>query len=94
MIFHNAGEPKVYIGSADWMTRNIDRRVEVTVPIFDSSIKQELIDIINIQLKDNKKARIWDEELSNQYVKTDSDKEVRAQITTHEYFKRKLDAKK
>jgi len=93
LIFQNGGDPKVYIGSADWMTRNIDRRVEVTVPIFDPKIKQELIDMINIQLKDNKKARIWDEELTNEYVKTNSDKECRAQIATHEYFKRKLETK-
>lgn len=94
MIFTNAGDAKVYIGSADWMTRNIDRRVEVTVPIFDPTIKQELIDMINIQLKDNTKSRVWDADLSNNYVVTGSDKEVRAQIATHEYLKKKLETKK
>lgn len=94
MIFTNAGDAKVYIGSADWMTRNIDRRVEVTVPIFDPTIKQELIDMINIQLKDNTKSRVWNADLSNTYVVTGSDKEVRAQIATHEYLKKKLETKK
>lgn len=94
MIFTNAGDAKVYIGSADWMTRNIDRRVEVTVPIFDPTIKQELIDMINIQLKDNTKSRVWNADLSNTYVVTGSDKEVRAQIATHEYLKKKLESKK
>ncbi len=94
MIFENAGDPKVYIGSADWMTRNIDRRVEITVPIFDPKIKQELIDILNIQLSDNTKARVWDKDLTNKYVKTGIEKDIRAQIVTHEYFKRKLESKK
>lgn len=94
LIFGNDGDPKVYIGSADWMTRNIDRRVEVTVPIFDSKIKQELIDIIDIQLKDNTKARVWDKDLSNEYVQTDAEKNSRAQIATHEYFKKKLESRK
>ena len=94
MIFTNAGDSKVYIGSADWMTRNIDRRVEVTVPIFDPAIKQELIDMINIQLKDNTKSRVWNADLSNTYVVTGSDKEMRAQIATHEYLKKKLEIKK
>ena len=94
MIFTNAGDAKVYIGSADWMTRNIDRRVEVTVPIFDPAIKQELIDMINIQLKDNTKSRVWNADLSNTYVVTGSDKEMRAQIATHEYLKKKLEIKK
>ena len=94
MIFTNAGDAKVYIGSADWMTRNIDRRVEVTVPIFDPAIKQELIDMINIQLKDNTKSRVWNADLSNTYVVTGSDKEMRAQIATHEYLKKKLETKK
>ena len=55
-VFHNGGKPKVYIGSADWMKRNLYRRVECICPVFDPSLKQELIDILNIQLADNVKA--------------------------------------
>ena len=68
MIFHNNGNEKVYISSADWMVRNLDHRIEVATPILDSSIKKELIEIINIQLKDNQKARILNTDLVNKYV--------------------------
>lgn len=94
LVFANGGDEKVYIGSADWMSRNLDRRVEVTVPILDPKIKQELIDILNIQLKDNTKARIWDKNLENKYVSENEGKDVRAQIAIHEYFKKKAESKK
>ena len=68
MIFHNNGNEKVYISSADWMVRNLDHRIEVAAPILDTKIKKELVDIINIQLKDNQKARVLDAELLNKYV--------------------------
>ena len=64
-IFHNSGKEKVYISSADWMVRNLDHRVEATCPIFDEDIKRVLKNILNIQLNDNVKARILDNELSN-----------------------------
>ena len=69
-VFHNSGKEKVYISSADWMVRNLDHRVEATCPILDEEIKQELKDILNIQLQDNVKARWLDNELSNEYVNT------------------------
>ena len=68
MIFHNNANEKVFISSADWMVRNLDHRIEVATPILDPKIKKELIDIIQIQLKDNQKARIIDSELLNKYV--------------------------
>ena len=61
LIFSNNNNPKVFISSADWMTRNIDNRVEVTCPIYDNDIKQELIDIFEICWSDNVKARIINE---------------------------------
>ncbi|MEP6677052.1 MAG: polyphosphate kinase 1, partial [Ferruginibacter sp.] len=67
MIFHNGGKEKVFISSADWMRRNIDHRIEAACPVFEKDIRQELKDILQIQLKDNIKARILDNELSNQY---------------------------
>ncbi len=76
MIFHNDGKEKVFISSADWMVRNIDHRIEAAVPIFDKAIKNELKDIINIQLKDNVKARWLESSLSNNYVPSGSKKKV------------------
>ena len=86
MIFHNNGKEKVYISSADWMVRNLDHRIEVATPILDEKIKKELIDIINIQLKDNQKARILDTELSNKYVPSVGMKKVKSQVETHHYL--------
>jgi polyphosphate kinase len=88
MIFHNNGKEKVYISSADWMVRNLDHRIEVATPIFDPVIKKELIDIINIQLKDNQKARILDSELANKYV-TLVGKKYKSQEATYLYLKGK-----
>jgi len=86
MIFENNGSPKVFISSADWMLRNIDHRIEVTCPVLEKDKKQELIDIINIQLRDNIKARILDNEQSNQYVNPRNTKKVRSQIEIFNYL--------
>jgi len=88
-IFGNNGDPKVYISSADFMTRNIENRVEVTCPIYDSEIKQELIDTFTICWKDNVKARVFDEAQSNTYRKN-NDPQLRAQFQTYTYYKEKL----
>lgn len=87
LVFCNGGDEKMYMGSADWMTRNIDRRVEVMSPIYDDSIKKQLRHLLNLQLSDNVKARLWDKELSNQYKETNQKKKVRAQLETYRYFK-------
>jgi polyphosphate kinase len=87
-VFHNRGKEKVYISSADWMLRNLEHRVEVTVPIWNEEIKQELIDILNIQLEDNVKARWLDNELNNEYVRTNR-KRVRSQVETYNYLTKK-----
>jgi polyphosphate kinase len=89
MIFHNQGKEKVYISSADWMVRNLNHRVEAAVPITDPIIKQELIDIIHIQLRDNVKARILNSELANNYVPFVGKKKIRSQIETYHYLFRK-----
>ncbi|HRI25854.1 MAG TPA: polyphosphate kinase 1 [Ferruginibacter sp.] len=90
MIFHNGGKEKVFISSADWMVRNIDHRVEVACPIFEKNIQQELKDILQIQLKDNIKARILDNELSNLYVNPRNTKKIRSQVETYNYLYRKV----
>jgi polyphosphate kinase len=66
-IFANGGKKKVFLSSGDWMTRNFDRRVEVTFPIYDPAVQRELEEFLDIQWRDNVKARILDERLSNQY---------------------------
>ena len=89
MIFHNGGKEKTFISSADWMVRNIDHRVEVACPIFEKNIQQELKDILQIQLKDNTKARMLDNELANQYVNPRNTKKIRSQVETYNYLYRK-----
>ncbi|MHA4811274.1 polyphosphate kinase 1 [Flavitalea flava] len=85
-IFHNGGKEKVYISSADWMVRNLDHRVEVTCPVLDESITQELKKILEIQLSDNVKARWLDNELLNKYKRDPTEKKVRSQIDIYNYL--------
>jgi polyphosphate kinase len=89
MIFHNAGKERVFISSADWMVRNLDHRVEAAVEITNPDLKSELTDIIHIQLRDNVKARILNNELSNNYVPYAGKKLVRSQIETYQYLYKK-----
>lgn len=86
--FANGGDPLVYMGSADWMARNLDSRVEVTTPILDKNIRQELLDILDIQLRDNVKARILDGSFENKFVENNKP-EIRTQIEIYNYLKQK-----
>jgi len=90
-VFHNNGKEKVYISSADWMVRNLDHRVEATCLVTDPQIKTELKDILTIQLSDNVKARILNNELTNEYVNTGR-KKIRSQIETYKYLFNKTKA--
>ena len=85
-IFENHGDPLVYISSADWMGRNIDERVEVGCPIFDPEVKQTIIDIVDIQLKDNVKARIIDSAQSNPYYVDENEESIRSQVKIYDYL--------
>ena len=89
LVFHNAGDSLVYISSADWMVRNLDHRVEAACPILDIELKEEMLEILKIQLKDNVKARILDTELNNVYVSSQGKKKVRSQIETYNYLIKK-----
>jgi len=88
-IFHNGGKEKVFISSADWMVRNIDHRVEATCPILDEDIKRVLKNILQIQLSDNVKARILDNDLSNRYVREKNQKRIRSQVEIYNYLHQK-----
>jgi polyphosphate kinase len=89
MIFANGGHERVYISSADWMVRNIDHRVEAACPILEKNMRKEIIDIINIQLSDNIKARILDNEGNNEYVNPRNKTKVRSQVETYNYLRNK-----
>lgn len=93
-VFANDGDELYYISSADWMTRNLDHRIEVSSPVFDKDLQKELMDIIKIQLEDNVKARIIDEKQSNRYKKTNSSKSIRSQIELNNYYKAMSESKK
>ena len=89
-VFGTGVDAQVFISSADWMIRNLDHRVEVACPVYDKDIKQELIDILNIQLAENVKGRILDNEQSNDYVPRDKhEPEVRAQEAIYKYLRDK-----
>jgi polyphosphate kinase len=90
-IFGNNGDPEVFISSADFMTRNLDTRVEVACPIYDPAIKQELIDVFEMGWKGNVKARFHSQLLDNKYRQKGDNPVFRAQLETYNYYKRKAD---
>jgi polyphosphate kinase len=87
LVFENGGDKKVIISSADWMTRNMDNRVEVGCPIFDPDIKSRIINILNIQWQDTVKARVIDAQQTNKYVKRGNRKQLRSQVEIYDYLK-------
>ncbi len=87
MIFCNGGNEEYYISSADLMTRNIEHRIEVTCPVFDKGIKNEMKEIFEIQWSDNVKARVLDSTLSNEFVESGK-KPVNSQIEVQNYLKK------
>jgi len=88
-IFGNGGQTEVFISSADFMTRNLDGRVEVTCPIYDQEIKKELIDNFDLGWKGNVKARYHSAALDNKYRDANGEKVFRAQLETYKYYQEK-----
>lgn len=87
-VFHNNGKEKIFISSADWMSRNLDNRSEVAVPIYDTEVRKQLKDILNIQLSGNTKVRILDRRQENMYKKPKpGETKIRVQDEIYEYFK-------
>lgn len=92
-IFYNGGNQEIFIASADWNERNLDRRIEIAVPIFDEDIQAELRDIVKIKLNDTVKARVLDKGFSNQYVPCKGKKRVQSQIAIYKYLKKRREKK-
>jgi polyphosphate kinase len=86
-IFANGGKELIYLTSADFMTRNIDNRVEAGFPIYDADLKKQIRDMINLQLKDNTKSREINKTNTNKYHRTSSNTHHRAQVEIYDYLK-------
>jgi len=86
-VFHNDGEPLCFMGSADWMNRNLHSRIEVCFPVYDVKLKQELLDILDLQLRDNTKAVLFTSDLKNNRI-TPAEPPVAAQQSIYEYVKK------
>ena len=85
--FANSGNPLYYISSADWMLRNLDHRIEVTVPVKDESIKQMIQNILDIQLRDNCKARLISGDNRHIYKEAEAgEEEIRSQMAVYDYL--------
>lgn len=88
MVFEGGGDRKVFISSADWMTRNMDNRIEVGCPVYDKGLQQQIVDVLELQFKDTLKARVIDKEQTNKYVRRGNRKKLRSQIEIYDYLKR------
>lgn len=88
--FDNGGKPQLFLGSPDWMRRNLYRRIEAVVPVLDPALRQELTDMLEIQLADKRKACFVDAQQHNCWKSTHPQKEkIRSQYTFYEYLKQK-----
>lgn len=88
--FYNDGQEDLFLTSADWMRRNLNRRIETAFPILDPEIKEDIIHILQIQMQDNVKACLIDEQLRNNFKRDDKPEKVRAQLAIYEYLKNKM----
>lgn len=89
-IFENDGAPKIYISSADFMRRNLDTRVEVSCPIYDQQIQEEILETFDICWSDNVKSRYISQKQDNLY-KNNTNQKVRSQFALYSYYKNKLE---
>ncbi|WMY94701.1 MAG: polyphosphate kinase 1 [Arsenophonus sp.] len=86
-VFNNNSNTEVFISSADWMTRNIDFRIEVAVKLVDPQLKKRVLDILELQFNDTVKARYIDKHLSNSYVPRGNKRKIQAQLAVYDYLK-------
>jgi polyphosphate kinase len=87
-VFCNNHKELYYISSADWMPRNLDNRIEIATPIYDPDIQKEIKIMLNIQLKDNVKARIIDASGKNQYKSSNNSRKIRSQMELYKYYRK------
>jgi len=93
LVFANGGNPLYFISSADWMTRNLDYRVEATTPVYDDGLKKELQDYLDIQLAPNARARIIDQKGENKFKISPGRLSNDTQIAANRYFRGEISAK-
>ncbi|NRP58186.1 MULTISPECIES: polyphosphate kinase 1 [unclassified Marinobacterium] len=86
-LFYAGGKRKMFLTSADWMTRNIDHRIEVGCPILDKNVRKLIKDQLDLQWRDNTKARALDPEQANHYVTRGNRKKIRSQMAIYDYLK-------
>ncbi|MFO7999554.1 MAG: polyphosphate kinase 1 [Bacteroidales bacterium] len=89
-VFHNGGKRRIFISSADFMTRNLDHRIEVGCPVLDPALQEELMSMLEIQWNDNVKARVIDKNMKNHYRESGDRKQLRSQTAIYDYFKQQL----
>jgi polyphosphate kinase len=90
VIFENDGERDILISSSDWMTRNLDNRVEVSCPIYDKDIQQELVDTFELSWNDNIKSR-WVNNNDAIFYRTNGAAPLRSQEASYTYYKNKIE---
>jgi polyphosphate kinase len=91
LIFENGGEKKIYLSSADFMTRNIENRVEVACPVYDTEIQKQILDTFDLSWNDNAKARVVNQHPQNKMVTPKKGAPMqRSQWTIYDYYKNKL----
>ena len=88
-VFNNDGSPLIFSGSADWMRRNLSKRIEVIFPIYDDNIKKDILEILEIQISDNVKSRIIDRWQRNEFKRNNGGADIRSQLAMYDYFKNK-----
>jgi len=84
--FAGDGNPKLFLGSPDWMRRNLYRRIEVVAPVLDPSLKRQLTDMLHIQLTDNRKACRVDNRLRNVFKMPSDEGNIRSQYAFYDYL--------
>ncbi|MES2775706.1 MAG: polyphosphate kinase 1 [Bacteroidota bacterium] len=87
-IFSNNGDEEIYLGSADWMNRNIYRRIEVCFPVYDAAVREELKQIISLQIRDNTQS-VWIEATMKNKPVQDDREPVRSQQAIYQYLQNK-----
>src|SRR5688572_921525 len=87
-MFHNNGQEEIYMGSADWMSRNLRSRIEVIFPVYDEKLRKQLSDILQLQLRDTKKAVLFRADLANEKILAVGEEPLASQEAIYEYVKR------